>query len=164
MKRIGIYEGNRGDMFFYIIPHDRARHSESRLVPGFSIDSSTMELYLEKFFKSHFDSKMRINRNRYDHSSFYSIEDFRNLLKDLDMERAFVRKCYRNITGHNPEKKSRVSMMRFDRRSDNEESSQIVSYTESLEAIVEFYERFVMISEEMLDKDEKAPYIMVRRN
>lgn len=164
MKRIGIYEGNRGDMFFYIIPHDRARHSESRLVSGFSIDSSTMELYLKKFFKGHFDPKMRMNRNSADHSSFYSIEDFRNLLKDLDMERAFVRKCYRNITGHNPEKRSRVSMMKFDRRDNNEESSQIVSYTESLEAIVEFYERFVMISEEMLDKDEKAPYIMVRRN
>ena len=164
MKRIGIYEGNRGDMFFYIIPHDRARHSESRLVSGFSIDESTMELYLEKFFEHHFDPKMRMNRHRGDSSTFYSIEDFRNLLKDLDMERAFIRKCYRNITGHNPEKRSRIEMMKFDRHAENEESSQIISYVDSLEAIVEFYERFVLISEEMLDKDEKAPYIMLRRN
>lgn len=163
MKRIGIYEGNRGSMFFYVVPHDRARHSERHVDPGFSVDETTIELYLAKFLSRHLDLALRMNRNAEEGSSFYSVKSYRNLLEDIRNETGFLKKAYRNIAGHGLGRADCEELAKFDEKEECGEN-EISSYVECLERVIEFYDRFILISNRMLSRDEKAPFILIRRN
>lgn len=163
MRRIPIYEGNKGSLFFYIIPHDRARYSERHIATGFSIDEFAEENYLAPIFLRHLEKDSRMNRRDSGKTRFYSIRDFRNILLDTAHEKSLLVKAYRNITGHTPGLLAEEKLLEYDIEM-QEKGSEITSYSECLEAIIEFYERFRLFSEKMLKEDEKAPYILVKRN